>query len=323
MAPTTPSAAAQQPIVCDIIVAGGYVLTELAGVVDVLRLANRISNREVFQWTYRSASGGYISSSSDAVVDTVSLHQRSAADYAFVLGNADANHPALSLGAVLSGYTTRQARVILLSEAASRYIADKREDGAKHTTHWENRAVLLERLGLFDTKSALAVDAGAIVTCAGMGATVDVTLSIAAQHLSSATMMTVADILLHERIRHFNTLQPFAGRAALATGDADLDTCVSLMQANIEFPLPIAKIADQTGVSKRSLERKFHSVLRTTPNGYYRELRLGKANNLLLNTDMSINEIGLACGFPSGFSAIYKATFGMTPNAARRKGRTK
>jgi transcriptional regulator GlxA family with amidase domain len=178
-------------------------------------------------------------------------------------------------------------------------------------------------LGLFETKSALVVDAGSIVTCAGMGAAVDVTLSIASQHLSSATMMTVADILLHERIRHYNTLQPFAGRAALATGDRDLDTCVSLMQDNIEFPLPIAEIAGQTGVSKRSLERKFHAVLRTTPNGYYRELRLGKANNLLLNTDLSINEIGLACGFPSGFSGIYKQTFGMTPNAARQKGRSK
>ena len=319
--PATPSQA--EPIVCDVIVADGYVLTELAAVVDVLRLSNRISNRDVFAWQYRSASGGPVRSSSDAVVETVAQTERSVAAYAFVLGNANADHPALSIPAVLSSYTTRQARVILLSEAASRYIADKRDEGAKHTTHWENRAVLLERLGLYDTKSALAVDAGAIVTCAGMGATVDVTLSIAAQHLSSATMMTVADILLHERIRHFNTLQPFAGRAALATGDRDLDTCVSLMQDNIEFPLPIADIAKQTGVSKRSLERKFHAVLRTTPNGYYRELRLGKANNLLLNTDMSINEIGLACGFPSGFSAIYKTTFGMTPNAARRKGRAK
>jgi transcriptional regulator GlxA family with amidase domain len=312
-----------QPAICDIIVADGCVLTELAGVVDVLRLSNRISNRDAFRWNYRSASGGTIRCSGDALIETETLEQRSAADYAIVLGNADASHPALSIASVLSTYTARQARVILLSEAASRYISDKREDGAKHTTHWENRAVLLERLGLFDTKSALAVDAGAIVTCAGMGATVDVMLSIVAQHLSSATLMTVADILLHERIRHYNTLQPFGGRAALATGDADLDTCVGLMQENIEFPLPIAEIADKTGVSKRSLERKFHSVLRTTPNGYYRELRLGKANNLLLNTDMSINEIGLACGFPSGFSAIYKTTFGMTPNAARRKGRTK
>ncbi len=311
------------PIVCDIIIADGFVLTEVAGVVDVIRLANRITQREVFAWTYRSHNGGPVSGSADVTIETEPFDAKSTAQYAFLLGNADADHPDLAFSTHLSSYTSRQARVILMSEAASRYIADRRDDATKHTTHWENRAVLLERLGLFETKSALVVDAGSIVTCAGMGAAVDVTLSIASQHLSAATMMTVADILLHERIRHHNTLQPFSGRAALATGDADLDTSVSLMQDNVEFPLSIAEIADQTGVSKRSLERKFHSVLHTTPNGYYRELRLGKANNLLLNTDMSINEIGLACGFPSGFSGIYKKTFGMTPNAARRAGRAK
>ncbi|MEL6641785.1 MAG: helix-turn-helix domain-containing protein [Pseudomonadota bacterium] len=311
------------PIHCDLVVADGFIMTEVAGVVDVLRLANRITQNQVFSWTYRSHAGGRVRGSGDMILETEPLTQKSMATYAFVLGNADANNPNLAFGTQLANYTTRQARVILMSEAASRYIADRREEGAKHTTHWENRAVLLERLGLFETKSALVVDAGSIVTCAGMGAAYDVTLSIASQHLSAATMMTVADILLHERIRHYNTLQPFSGRAALATGDADIDTSVLLMQENVEFPLSIAEIAEQTGVSKRSLERKFHAVLHTTPNGYYRELRLGKANNLLLNTEMSINEIGLACGFPSGFSGIYKKTFGMTPNAARRSGRAK
>jgi len=307
----------------DIIVADGFVLTEMAGVVDVLRICNRISTRPVFEWTYRSLRGGVVRSSSDAMVETTALSHRPDVDYAFVLGNADADHPDLALGAALNHYTNRQVRVVLLAEAASRYITDRREDGTRHTTHWENRAVLLERLGIFDTKAALVVDAGSVITCAGMGATVDVTLSIAAQYVSSAAMMTVADILLHERIRHFNTLQPFAGRAALATGDNDLDVCVGLMQANIEEPLAIATIAEESGVSKRSLERKFHRVLHTTPNGYYRELRLNKANNLLLNTDMTIGEIGLACGFPSGFTSVYKSMFGMTPNAARQKGRQK
>lgn len=304
----------------DIAVADGFVLTELAGVVDVLRLANRVCARPVFSWRYLSVDGGLITSSSDAMVKTQPLSHRSDADYLFVLGNADPDCPALSLGPVLAAYTSRQSRVILLAEAASRYIADRRGSGEMHTTHWENRALLLERLGLFDTKSALVVDAGATVTCAGMGATVDVTLSIASQHVSSATMMTVADILLHERIRHFNTLQPFSGRVVLATGDAALDACISLMQDNIEFPLSISQIAEETQLSKRSLERKFNRALGATPNGYYREIRLNKANNLLLNTDMRINEIGLACGFPSGFTAVYKETFGMTPNAARKNG---
>jgi transcriptional regulator GlxA family with amidase domain len=132
-------------------------------------------------------------------------------------------------------------------------------------------------------------------------------------------MMTIADIQLHDRIRHHNTLQPFSGRTSSITGDPDIDLCINLMQSNVEFPLSITEVSETIGVSKRSLERKFHRYMRTTPNGYYREVRLSKANNLLLNTDMAINEIGLACGFPNGFSSIYKRIFGTTPNAARTK----
>jgi len=307
----------------DILIADGFVLTELAGVVDVLRLANRTVGRPALTWQYRSVRGGLVRSNADVLVETTQVPPRPVANYLFVLGNGDPACPDLSLGPVLQSYTSRQACAVLLAEAASRYIAETGAGHDKHTTHWENRAVLLEKHGLFDTKSALVVDAGQIITAAGMEATYDLTLSIASRHMSSAVMMTVADVLLHERIRHYNTLQPFAGRAVLATGDRAIDQAIALMQANIEFPIPISQIARETALSKRSLERRFHSVLGATPNGYYRELRLNKANNLLLNTDMRINEIGLACGFPSGFTTIYRANFGMTPNAARKKGHLK
>ncbi len=311
------------PCVFDIFIADGFVLTEFAGVVEVLRLANRINGRPLFEWHLRSPHGGSVTASSEVIVATTPLPKRPEADYLFVLGNSDPACPALSLGSTLSAYTSRQARVVLLSEAASHYIAETKDDTGGHTTHWENRAVLMERLGLFDTKATLAVDGGAIITCAGMGATFDITLSIASQHATSATMTTVADILLHERVRHFNTLQPFSGKEVTTTGDTSLDACLALMQDNIEFPLAISEIAARAGLSKRSLERKFNRLMKTTPNGYYRGLRLNKANNLLLNTDLRINEIGLACGFPSGFTTIYREAFGMTPNAARKKGRHK
>ena len=305
----------------DIYVAEGFVLTEFAGVVEVLRLANRISTVPVFEWNVISAKGGTINASCGVSVETTAISTRPEAAYLFALGNADPNQEGLLPSAALGHYTTRQARVILLSETAARYITENNGSTTGHTTHWENWTVLTERLGLYDTKATFAVDGGAIITSAGMGSTFDVALSIASQHASAATMTTVADILLHERVRHFNTLQPFSGREVTSTGDPALDACIALMQEHMEFPLPISEIAEIAGLSKRSLERKFNRMMRTTPNGYYRGLRLNKANNLLLNTDMRINEIGLACGFPSGFTTIYRQAFGMTPNSARKKGR--
>ncbi len=307
----------------DIFVAPGFVATEFAGIVDVLRLTNRVSTKPVFNWRFLSARGGPVDSSSAATIMTETVPTRPDADYLVALGNTDPAHPDLSLGPTLARYTTRQSRIILLAEAASRYIAETGNKTGRHTTHWENRAVLMEKHGLFETQAALAVDSGAIITGAGMGATFDLTLSIASQHMPSAIMMTVADILLHERIRHHNTLQPFSGNKVSATGDAAIDAAIALMQEHIEFPLSISQIAIKTRLSKRSLERRFARLLRATPNGYYRSIRLSKANNLLLNTDMRINEIGLACGFPSGFTTIYREAFAMTPHAARKKSRHK
>ncbi|MCE8512559.1 helix-turn-helix domain-containing protein [Ruegeria pomeroyi] len=303
----------------DIIVAPGFVLTELAALVDVLRIANRVCPHPPFAYTYRSLRGGLIESSSGAVVATERVPAQPRADYLFVIGNSDPDQPELSLGRVVKDYTFRGAQVFLLAEAASRYINER--GTADLATHWENAAFLRERGARFDATFSLATEQGPVVTCAGMGATVDVVLSVIGRHVSGPAKMTVADIMLHEHIRDFATMQPFSGIKTTSTGDEALDQCIKMMQANIEDPLPIGEIVAALGLSNRSLERKFRTYMGTTPNNFYREMRLAKANSLLLNTAMSVREIGLACGFPNGFSAVYKSFYGVTPFVLRRQKR--
>lgn len=305
----------------DVLVASGFVLTELAAVVDTIRIANRVTARPLFHWTYRSARGGQIASSAESYVKTEPFPTKPEADYAFVIGNADPNSEALSLGATLTRYTNRGTKVFLLAEAASRYICDRGEKAAHLATHWENQDILRERNGVFNAGSTLATEDGQIVTCAGMCATLDVVLTVLKRHLTSANLVTLTNILLHEQIRDYSARQPHGGARQLGTGDRDLDLCLEIMQANIEDPLPIAELVGVLGISSRSLERKFRAHLGTTPNTYYRELRLTRANNLLLNTHMSVRDVGLACGFVSGFSGLYKNFFGVSPAAMRSRRR--
>jgi len=305
----------------DIIIADGFVLLEVAAIVDALRIANRIAAQPQFAWTYRSAKGGMIESRCEAFVKSDPFIDRPTADYAFVIGNSDPDCPALSLPALISAYTYRGAQVFLLAEAASRYIKDRGGSAQHLSTHWENSAQMRENNSLFEADSALASEDGLVVTCAGMGATVDVVLAVMGRHLSSARLMTVANVLLHDRIRDFSTRQPFGGARSNTTGDTDLDRCIQIMQDNIEEPLAISELSGLLGLSARSLERRFKASFGTTPNGFYREIRLSKANNLLLNTNLSVGEVGLACGFSSGFSSLYKAQFGLTPLALRKRRR--
>ncbi len=72
-------------------------------------------------------------------------------------------------------------------------------------------------------------------------------------------------------------------------------------------------------LSTRQLERLFRKYLSRSPARYYLELRLNRARLLLLQTNMSVIDVALACGFVSAshFSKCYRDFFGHTPRKER------
>ena len=100
---------------------------------------------------------------------------------------------------------------------------------------------------------------------------------------------------------------------------------IQAMETNIEEPISPALLAQDVGMSTRQLERLFRRYLNRSPKRYYMELRLQKARNLLLQTDMSVINVALACGFasPSHFSKCYRALYAdhALPRARRGGGR--
>ena len=98
-----------------------------------------------------------------------------------------------------------------------------------------------------------------------------------------------------------------------------LATVIHRMEAAIEEPVSPAVLAQDAGMSTRQLERLFRRYLGKSPKRYYMELRLAKARNLLMQTDMSVINVALACGFtsPSHFSKCYRALYKTTPYRER------
>jgi transcriptional regulator GlxA family with amidase domain len=98
-----------------------------------------------------------------------------------------------------------------------------------------------------------------------------------------------------------------------------LGRVIGVMETAIEEPVSPAILARDVGLSTRQLERLFRRYLDRSPKRYYMELRLGRARNLLMQTDMSVIEVALACGFasPSHFSKCYRAHYGATPYRER------
>ena len=309
----------QKDMKVDIILSDGFVMTELSGVVDVLRLANRVVDKKLFTFRYVSPEPGIVKSSAETWLNASALSNNPDADIAVFLGNSDLNFTSREIEKAVHKYRYTNAKVVLLAEAAAIYISANSDDGFGHTTHWENRLLLEERSGLYDIAPSLAVSTDKIVTCAGLVSTYDIMLQIVAGYLSKAKLLTISSILLLDKVRSFETRQPGAMDALSAGKDSHIDQAIKMMQSNIEEPLKtteLAKVLDQT---TRSLERQFLRHLGRSPGRFYRELRLIRGQNFLVNTDMSILEIAAACGFGSNFGKIYKAYYGKTPRETRKE----
>lgn len=104
-----------------------------------------------------------------------------------------------------------------------------------------------------------------------------------------------------------------------------LQQALALMDTHLEEPLSTEQIAQLTHLSRRHLERLFRRHLDTVPARYYLQLRLQRARELLCNTQRSIIQIGLECGFSSGphFSSAYKNHFQLTPRDERQNALNK
>jgi len=86
--------------------------------------------------------------------------------------------------------------------------------------------------------------------------------------------------------------------------------------------LTITALAEQFGTSEVHFRRIFTRRYRTSPIRFITALRLNKARELLVNTDLSIRQICTECGYTSVyyFDRIFKKTFGMQPTQFRDQG---
>jgi transcriptional regulator GlxA family with amidase domain len=162
---------------------------------------------------------------------------------------------------------------------------------------------------------------GARITCCGGAASIDFALTLVDLLFGATVQAQVKEILCVDRVRGPDERQRVALQARFGVLQPKLTEAVTLMEANIEEPLSTDDIAQLAGVSRRQLERLFKQYLGSLPSRYYLELRLQRARQLLRDTNHSIVQVGLMCGFSSGshFSTAFGALFGNTPREERQR----
>ncbi len=175
-----------------------------------------------------------------------------------------------------------------------------------------SRAVLIPQLYVID---------GRHLSCCGGAASLDFSLTLIEALFGAALQAEIKEALCVERVRGPEERQRVALQARFGALQPKLSEAVTLMETNIEEPLSTDDVANLVGLSRRQLERLFKQYLGSLPSRYYLELRLRRARQLLRETNHSIVQVGLMCGFSSGshFSTAFGALFGNTPREERQR----
>ncbi|MFH5186508.1 helix-turn-helix domain-containing protein [Paenibacillus sp. TAB 01] len=84
-------------------------------------------------------------------------------------------------------------------------------------------------------------------------------------------------------------------------------------------PILLKELSARLGLSPVQLTRQFHAACGATPMDYLTSLRIQKAKALLLETDMTLEQIAEQCGYENGFylSRMFSKTMKVSPSRYR------
>jgi AraC family transcriptional regulator, glycine betaine-responsive activator len=304
-----------------VIMAPEFTMMPVTSAIEPLRIANRLSEKTLYKWTMHSVDGQPVAAS-NGILAMVNGDLSAVPENATILICAGLNvqrHTDKRLIAWLRKVARKGTDIGAVCTGAHILAEAGLLDGHKCTIHWENLPGFTEAFPEIDATGGLFEIDRDRFTSAGGTTALDMMLTLIASQHGPELASAVAEGILHAPIRHHSEHQRMSLPARIGARHPKLVGIIEEMEKNLEEPLSPSLLARQAGLSTRQLERLFRRYLDRSPKRYYLELRLKKARSLLLQTDMSVINVALACGFasPSHFSKCYRAFYGRTPYRER------
>ncbi len=299
--------------------APGFSGYELAAITQTLEAANALLTRQAYCWRITSTEPGLIAGADGLLTRAEpAIPDHDLSDVLIVIGGRKEAPGWLARVRSMQ----RLARpVVLLSDAATRYIRSVNRPPGRLTTHWRDAANLQETGDYPNLTTHFSENSGGIITAAGHGATSELVIGLIAGDLTGPQVAELGSQLLLHTIRKSDAEQPkhLADNASLF--DARVTEAIKLMEDSIAEPMSMAELTEKAGLSTRHLERVFRKVFDDTPAKFYKRLRARKARAMIEETLLPMVEIALATGFGSS-DALAKAVreeYGLTPSKMRAR----
>ncbi|AFO90968.1 GlxA family transcriptional regulator [Phaeobacter inhibens] len=294
----------------------------IAAAVEPLRIANQVTNTQLYRWYVMTPDGAPIQCSNGmAITPDLPMGPLPGDALAFVCSGVEPQNAASdavlnwlrrerrfgrSIGGICTG-------AFALAQAG--LLGDHR-----FTLHWENQPGFVERYPDLLPSPRIFEISDTLMTCGGGNAATDMMLNLIEDRHGKQLAIIVADMCLHVRTGGQSTPQKSNYAVAIGSRNQRLLNALQLMQESIEEPLSIGELCDRLDISRRQLERLFARYLDQSPMHVYFDMRLSHAFALMNETSMSVTEIALASGFNSSthFSRQFKRKFGASPHFFRK-----
>ncbi len=299
----------------------GYSAMTFSMAMETLRVANRMAGHRVFTAVVCAEGGVPVTDSLGAEfpIDH-GLEDTTRDDTIIICSGADvkgACTPAVlqwirkgaRQGAAIAGLSTG---AWIMAEAGLM-------DGLPATLHWEHRTSFAEEFPEVDLSEYTYVVDNRRYSTAGGTSVIDLMLHLISEAESPELANLVADQLMYTNIRVLQHSARVQVAERIGMRHPKLSEILALMETNLEEPLRPGDLAKTVNISTRQLERLFRRYLSSTPKKYYTDLRLQRAQHLLLQTNMSVTEVAMASGFnaASHFSRLFRQRYGMSPHKLR------
>ncbi len=310
----------------------GFSHLGLALVTEPLFIANWLAQRPVFRWTTLSADGLAVPASSGLSL-AVDQPLSPATPFDIVLVVASFDPQAAAADARVAQWLRWAARsgaqVGGIETGCEVVAAAGLLDGVETPVHWYNIEGARERMPDLAAARRLYAHDGRHPLSAGGTATLDLMLDLIGREAGPALAREIAAHLLHDGPRPGAWTQdrqgPQPGPPAYPlTSPPPTDPAalaLAVIEATLDEPLPIAKVARRIGTSPRHLQRLCLARFGRSLRDLRADLRMGAAHQRVQQTDLPLTEIAVACGFTSlaAFSRRYRQRFGVPPSRDRRQ----
>ncbi|GEK73280.1 MULTISPECIES: GlxA family transcriptional regulator [Halomonas] len=313
----TPNVPAPERI--DFLLLPRFAMVAFFSAIEPLRIANRISGRPLFEWRLIGRDGEPVVASNGMTLAVD--HALDEAPLAPSLAVCASFEPEAAIDQTLVDWLRERAaagcRLGGMDTGCFVLATAGLLDDQTVTLHWESLPEFRARFPGIDAVESLYEVTPEGFSCAGGSSSIDMSLDLIRRRHGRELAERVRDQLLHDQGRRPASRQ----RDPAAPEDPTLHRALDLMDANLDTPLEIRRLADELDLSWRRLDRLFARHLGTSPQRAYLARRLDHARRLLQETRHSVMDVALASGFASAssFTRAFRQRHGMTPSELRQR----